>query len=84
MTRAFAAKVKKSGVIDELGQVSYVVADKTGTITSNHLMFRKMSIAGRSYGTSSRDCEDTEEKGVTNFNMVDRDLDKAIKRKLNP
>jgi len=46
VSRAFETKVRDSEMVDELGQVSYVIADKTGTITQNHLMFRKMSIAG--------------------------------------
>jgi|Dee2metaT_10_FD_contig_51_1817119_length_482_multi_1_in_0_out_0_1 P-type E1-E2 ATPase len=64
---------------EELGQVSYVVADKTGTITQNQMEFRKMSIGGVSYGQNHKDCEDAHMKEVTNFNMVDSDLNKAIK-----
>jgi magnesium-transporting ATPase (P-type) len=56
-----------------------VVADKTGTITQNQMEFRKMSIGGVSYGQNHKDCEDAHMKEVTNFNMVDSDLNKAIK-----
>jgi hypothetical protein len=38
-----------------------------------------MSIAGVSYGQKDRKCEDAYKKGVTNFDMVDSDLNRAIK-----
>jgi phospholipid-translocating ATPase len=38
-----------------------------------------MSIAGVSYGQDEKDCEDAYKKDVTNFNMVDSDLNKLIK-----
>jgi len=37
-----------------------------------------MSIAGVSYGHNDQDCEDAFEKKVTNFNMVDSDLNTLI------
>ena len=55
------------------------MSDKTGTITQNHMVLRKMSIAGVSYGRNERDCDDAHDKEATNFNMVDSDLKKAIK-----
>lgn len=48
------------------------------------MIFRKMSINGVSYGKDDEDCEDDEEKEVTNFNMVDDELDQAIKFQTNP
>ena len=35
---------------DELGQISHVFTDKTGTLTSNYMDFRKLSVNGVSYG----------------------------------
>ena len=35
---------------EELGQISHVFSDKTGTLTCNDMVFRKMSINGFSYG----------------------------------
>jgi len=48
------------------------------------MVLRKMSIAGVTYGQNNSDCEDAWDKEVTNFNMVDSELDKAIKYKINP
>ena len=35
---------------DELGQVTHVFSDKTGTLTLNYMEFRKMLIGGVTYG----------------------------------
>ncbi|RLN53468.1 hypothetical protein BBJ29_005045 [Phytophthora kernoviae] len=44
------ALVRNSDLNDELGQVTHIFSDKTGTLTANEMDFRKMSIHGVSYG----------------------------------
>ena len=38
------------GLLDELGQVSHIFSDKTGTLTSNLMAFRRLYIGGVQYG----------------------------------
>ena len=43
-------KVRTAALIDELGCISHVFSDKTGTLTQNVMQFRKCSVNGVAYG----------------------------------
>ena len=44
------AVVRTMNLNEELGQITHIFSDKTGTLTSNNMNFRKASINGISYG----------------------------------
>lgn len=45
-----AAEVQSSNLNEELGQVQYVLSDKTGTLTKNVMNFKYAYVDGRTYG----------------------------------
>jgi phospholipid-transporting ATPase len=51
------AVVQSSNLTEELGQIEYVFSDKTGTLTKNLMVFKKISVAGKAYGNNNEEEE---------------------------
>ena len=45
--------VRSSTIPEELGRIEYLFSDKTGTLTKNEMMFRKLQLGAVSYGQES-------------------------------
>lgn len=43
-------QVQSSNLNEELGQISYVFSDKTGTLTCNEMIFKKLIVHGKPFG----------------------------------
>lgn len=44
-------QVQASNLNEELGQIKYLFSDKTGTLTKNTMVFKRLSAHGRDYGS---------------------------------
>jgi magnesium-transporting ATPase (P-type) len=48
--RELNAEVQTSSVNDDLGQIEFILSDKTGTLTKNQMDFKFLYVNGVSYG----------------------------------
>jgi len=66
------ALVRTMQLNEELGQISHVFSDKTGTLTCNIMDFRKMSVNGISYGIGIT------EIGKASWKLQGREIPQAV------
>lgn len=47
--------VRSTTIPEELGRISYLLSDKTGTLTENVMIFKKLHLGTAAYGTETFD-----------------------------
>ena len=71
---------RNSNLNEDLGKVEYVFSDKTGTLTSNEMQLRRISIKGDIYGDIDKRLEDNPDiVGILALKYFDQQLSMAAK-----
>ena len=89
-----ACTVRSSGLCEDLGQVDFVLSDKTGTLTQNKMCFKACYVDGQVYGywtevPSDSDLEDPGEESTMNLlgcpsNHIERMPPRSVCMPLSP
>ena len=51
------ARARNSDIVEDLGMVEYIFSDKTGTLTSNEMQMRMLSIMDTPFGRIEYRCD---------------------------
>jgi phospholipid-transporting ATPase len=74
------ARCRNSNLNEDLGKIEYVFSDKTGTLTSNEMQLRQVSIKGQVLGSTSFRLEDhTSLEGLPALRRFDNKLARAAR-----
>uniref|UniRef100_A0A0G4GGX4 P-type phospholipid transporter n=1 Tax=Chromera velia CCMP2878 TaxID=1169474 RepID=A0A0G4GGX4_9ALVE len=80
-----ATRARTSDLVEELGQVSFVFSDKTGTLTSNSMELLKVCVNGKAYGPSPAEADDARTEGRQSEGICgDRSALEAVRDGQNP